>query len=66
MFDKAFQQIQNKISWFAVKTMIGRNKDDVPFKFDLHEFHWSEEFLLICWEFLSERLAYHHGGCVML
>ena len=66
MFDKACQQIQKKLFGFAVRTMIGRNKDDVSFEFDLHEFHRSEEFLLICWEFLPGRLAYHHGGCVML
>ena len=66
MFDKSCQQIQNKLFEFAMKTMIARNKDDVSFEFDLHEFHRSEEFLLICWEFLPGRLAYHHGGCVML
>ena len=66
MFDKSCQQIQNKLFEFAMKTMIARNKDDVSFEFDLHEFHRSEEFSLICWEFLPGRLAYHHGGCVML
>ena len=49
-----------------MKLLKQRTNDQSLFEIDLHEFHCSGEFALICWNILPGRLSNSHQGCVML
>ena len=46
--------------------MQNRKDEKILFEYDLHKFHWSEDFALMYWDNLPGRIAEYHPGCVMI
>ncbi|KAL7524370.1 hypothetical protein ACHAXR_000548, partial [Thalassiosira sp. AJA248-18] len=64
-FGEVCQLIQNKLFDMTVEALRKRNNDEQSFEYDLHQFHRSDDFALLCNQ-LPGRLEDSHPGCVML
>ena len=65
-FDQACRMMMDMMFEFAVKAMNGRRNDELSYECDLHEYHRSNEFDLLCLNYLPGNLSQKHSCCAML